>query len=132
METVISSSYIFKAQCAPLNVTMILIGKTPKGIRKRLLLILPFAVGAIACTTELTPGAQQVRQISTLSAENCSFLGPVSGTEYFGLSVAGDTASAMNKARNRVAELGGNSFVLSNTNSSGDATIVQADAYLCP
>ncbi len=86
----------------------------------------------VGCGTELTPAAQQVRQISTVTTDGCEFLGPVSASEYFGISAAGNTGSAMNKARNDVATRGGNAFVLTNTSSGEEGTIVQVDAYRCP
>ncbi|WP_417678584.1 DUF4156 domain-containing protein [Pseudodonghicola sp.] len=84
-----------------------------------------------ACSTELTNQAVSVRQISLAGAENCSFLGPVSGSEFFGLTVAGDARSALNKVRNSVAEIGGNAFVLTQTVSDADGTVSHADAYSC-
>ncbi|WP_190285434.1 hypothetical protein [Mameliella alba] len=84
-----------------------------------------------ACSTELTTQAVSVRQISLAGAENCTFLGPVSGAEFFGLTVAGDAQSALNKVRNSVAEIGGNAFVLTQTISDDAGTVSHADAYSC-
>lgn len=89
---------------------------------------LSFLVG---CSTELTPGGANVRQVPLSAANTCTFLGPVTASEAFGLDIAGDTQSAYNKVRNSTAELGGNSFVLSSTSSNADITVVQADAYRC-
>ncbi|WP_366866426.1 DUF4156 domain-containing protein [uncultured Roseobacter sp.] len=83
------------------------------------------------CSTELTSGGANVRQVSLSAVSSCTFLGPVTGSEAFGLDIAGDTQSAYNKMRNSVAALGGNSFVLSSTSSNTDITVVQADAYRC-
>lgn len=96
-------------------------------------LVVSFCVLSIAaCTTELTPEAQLVRQIPAETLPRCTFLGPVSGSEAFGLDIAGDAESAFNKMRNAVAARGGNAFVLTNSTSTNDATNVQADAYKCP
>ncbi|WP_363322726.1 DUF4156 domain-containing protein [uncultured Litoreibacter sp.] len=93
----------------------------------------PFFIFLLAsCSTELTPGAQLVRQISTAMTSECTFLGPVSGSESLGFDIAGDAESAFNKVRNEVAARGGNAFVLTNSTSSDVATNVQADAYRCP
>lgn len=94
-------------------------------------LILIAAAFVSACSTELTTQAVAVRQISLVGAEKCKFLGPVSGSEFFGLTVAGDAQSALNKVRNSVAGIGGNAFVLTQTISNGDGTVSHADAYLC-
>ena len=93
--------------------------------------ILIAAAFVAACSTELTTKSVSVRQISLAGAEKCMFLGPVSGSEFFGLTVAGDAQSALNKVRNAVAEIGGNAFVLTQTISDGDGTVSHADAYSC-
>ena len=84
-----------------------------------------------ACSTELTQGGKSVRQISLQSANQCQFLGPVTGSEALGLDVAMDVTSSYNKVRNAVAQMGGNSFVVSSTSTSSELTVVQADAYNC-
>lgn len=97
----------------------------------KLIAIMAFSAVS-ACSTELTPQAQLVRQITPQMTDSCQFLGPVSGTELMGLTVADDTDSALNKVRNETAARGGNAFVLSNTTSSLDGSIAQGDAYACP
>ncbi len=89
------------------------------------------ALSIASCSTELTSEAMLVRQISTDASAKCSFLGPVSGSEAFGIDVAGDAESAFNKVRNEVAARGGNAFVLTQSTSTDEATNVQADAYIC-
>lgn len=86
----------------------------------------------MACETELTPEAQLVRQIPATAQSKCQFLGPVTGTEAFGMTSAKDAESALNKVRNSVAERGGNAFVLSNMATTIESTVAQADAYRCP
>ncbi|WP_170363173.1 DUF4156 domain-containing protein [Ruegeria arenilitoris] len=89
-------------------------------------------VWVAACSTELTSQGQQVRQLSPETVQNCQFLGPVSGTELFGLDTTMDARSAQNKMRNAVGALGGNAFVLTQTSTSDDGTFVSGDAYKCP
>jgi len=96
------------------------------------LFILALVLGAAACSTELTTQAQLVRQIPAETKPSCKFLGPVSGMELLGWSTSHDAESALNKVRNKVAERGGNAFVLNNMTSSYDGSNAQADAYLCP
>jgi Domain of unknown function (DUF4156) len=96
----------------------------------------PFAFIALAtltagCSTELTSEAKMVRQVTPQMTASCKFLGPVSGTELFGMTVADDTNSALNKVRNAVAVLGGNAFVLTNSASTLDGANAQGDAYRC-
>ncbi|WP_367277438.1 DUF4156 domain-containing protein [uncultured Ruegeria sp.] len=89
-------------------------------------------VSVAACSAELTPQGQQVRQLSPATVQNCQFLGPVSGTELFGLGTTMDAQSAQNKMRNAVGALSGNAFVLTQTSTSDDGTFVSGDAYRCP
>lgn len=93
--------------------------------------VLTAAAFVSACSTELSTQAVAVRQISLTGAEKCTFLGPVSGAEFFGFTVAGDAQSALNKVRNSVAEIGGNAFVLTQTVSDEGGTVSHADAYSC-
>lgn len=94
-------------------------------------LVLMIVAMVTGCSTELTPEAQNVRQIAIGASTSCAFLGAVSTSEAMGLDIAGDTESAFNKMRNAVASRGGNAFVLTNSTSNYDSTNVQADAYDC-
>ncbi|WP_370645642.1 DUF4156 domain-containing protein [Ruegeria sp. Ofav3-42] len=85
-----------------------------------------------ACSTNLTPQGQQVRQLSPQTVQNCQFLGPVSGMELFGFDTPMDAESAQNKMRNAVASMGGNGFVLTQSSTSDGGTFVSGDAYRCP
>lgn len=99
---------------------------------KKFVFIAPL-VAVAACTTELTEEAMKVRRIPAAIESGCQFLGPVSGSESLGMTIAEDAESSMNQVRNKVAELGGNAFVLTGSNSSYyDGSFVQADAYRCP
>jgi hypothetical protein len=90
------------------------------------------AIFALAgCSTELTQAGKSVRQISLQSSNSCQFIGPVTGSESMGLDEAMDVTSAYNKVRNSVAQMGGNSFVVSSSSTSSASTVVQADAYKC-
>lgn len=97
----------------------------------RFALLFVFTVALSACSTELTQGGKSVRQISLQSSGECTFLGPITGSESMGVDVAMDTTSAFNQVRNSVAQMGGNSFVVSSTSTSSAITVVQADAYSC-
>ncbi len=83
------------------------------------------------CVTELTPEAQKVRQITLQMASNCEFLGPVSGTEVMGMTLADDANNSLNKLRNAVGSKGGNAFVLTTSTSTWDGANAQGDAYRC-
>lgn len=87
---------------------------------------------ASGCMTEMTAEANMVRQVSPDGAAACRFLGPVSGSEAWGLDTSQDAKSALNKMRNEVAAKGGNAYVLGHSSTRYDSTIVQGDAYRCP
>ena len=71
-----------------------------------------------------------VRQISVRDSNQCQHLGVVLGEEMMGWTVAGDKRSALNKVRNKTAELGGNAYVLNDVTVQFGAS-AQADAYKC-
>lgn len=89
-------------------------------------------VALSACSTELAPGAESVRQISLSMAGSCKFLGPITASESMGIDAAADVQSTYNKIRNEVLTKGGNAFVVSTTSTNELITVAQADAYLCP
>lgn len=88
-------------------------------------------IALAGCSVELTESGSQVRQISASTSNTCEFLGPVTASESFGLDEAMDVQSSFNQVRNEVANRGGNSFVVSASNTSEFSTVVQADAYRC-
>ena len=99
-------------------------------MRSTLLLISVMAIGA--CSTDLNPGAERVRQISPGMTHSCEFLGPITASEGMGIDVAADVQSTFNKIRNEVAQRGGNAFVVTTSSTSQSMTVAQADSYRCP
>lgn len=96
--------------------------------------IIVFAISIIllgACSTELTTQGAEVRPISQAFAQSCRFIGTATGVESLGLDIAGDVQSATNQVRNQVGDMGGNSYVVNQTDTSAERTIVVAEAYLC-
>lgn len=73
-----------------------------------------------------------VRQIQADWATKCKFLGVLDASEGNGFDVPDDKRGALNSIRNQVSNMGGNAFVLSQSESSDFRTLVQADAYKCP
>ena len=97
----------------------------------RTVAFLTTAIVLSACSTDLIPGAESVRQITPAMTNSCSFVGPVTTSESMGIDVAADVESAYNKVRNAAVQMGGNSFVVSSSSTSTETTVVQADVYLC-
>jgi hypothetical protein len=84
------------------------------------------------CSTPMTQEGSQVRQIRAEAVTPCKFISVVQGTNSTSWGVARDRANALNKVRNQVAELGGNAYVLTQTNTDEWGTNTQVDAYNCP
>lgn len=83
-------------------------------------------------SVELTQQGGMVRQIQPDWSTKCEFLGVVEGSYSIGWDVVEDRRASLNKIRNRVAERGGNAFVITDISSSASRTSIQADAYKCP
>ena len=90
------------------------------------------ALVVLGCTAQLTRAGSQVHRIQPDAATRCRFLGAVAGSHANGASVTDNELGATNELRNRVAQMGGNAFVLTHTNSNMWRSVAQADAYLCP
>ncbi len=82
----------------------------------------------------LTGAGTFVRQIPPESTSPCEFLGVVEEEERFSLTEVDGRRNVLNKIRNTVAEMGGNSYVptLTTTSAGGGYTNMQVDGYLCP
>lgn len=85
------------------------------------------------CAAQMTEEGALVRQITgPAAATGCQFLGVVDAYEGSGWDVGDDRRGAFNRIRNKVAELGGNAFVLAQEpDSTLMGTAVQAEAYRC-
>lgn len=97
----------------------------------RLISLISIVILLQACQAPLTEEGQSVRQINADAISPCRFLGVVEGSESFAWTAAGDRRNALNKVRNQVASMGGDSYVLTQTNTSEFGTNTQADAYDC-
>jgi hypothetical protein len=89
------------------------------------------AIAACSCSVPLTEAGSRVRQIQPGWGE-CEFLGVVEGKFGGGTSTAEDQIGAMNTLRNKVAEVGGNAYAITQRAADDTRAVVQADAYRCP
>lgn len=99
---------------------------------KKLIISFFVIVSFSGCAAQLTQQGSMVRQIQPDWATNCKFLGVIEASEGAGLDYSDDMSGALNTVRNKVAERGGNAFVINQTASSVMRTKIQADAYNCP
>lgn len=89
------------------------------------------AVG-FGCMAKLTPEGAAVQSVTDAQRERaCEFITIVTASEDMGMSTGADAQSAMNKARNAVAEAGGNAMRIISTDSDQNATTVTAEALRC-
>ena len=84
------------------------------------------------CAAELTEQGRMVREIRPDWSTKCVFLGVVDAPEGRGYDVSDNRRGALNTIRNRVAQVGGNAYVITDINSNEFRTYIQADAYKCP
>ena len=83
------------------------------------------------CATSINPDGALVREVSPDKIPSCRFVGYVTATEAFGWDIHDDRRGALNQIRNKVAELGGNYYLLTNDSSHVVASF-EASAYRCP
>lgn len=89
-------------------------------------------VSLIGCAAGLTRAGSMIRHSTDLSVRTgCEFLGTIDESEKSGWDHADDRRGAMNRVRNRVAELGGDTFLVVSLETDAFGAYVQAEAYRC-
>ena len=84
------------------------------------------------CAAGLTRGGSMIRQATAPSVRTgCEFLGTIDESERNGWGQADLRRGAMNRVRNRVAGLGGDTFLVVSLESDSFGAYVQAEAYRC-
>jgi hypothetical protein len=84
---------------------------------------------ATGCVVQPKQGSEMIRVVS--SADDCEFLGTVTGSGSTGWTYAHDAEGAINDARNKALELGANAILLdTDTTMFGVTAVVQA--LKCP
>ena len=97
----------------------------------KLLLILMLIVVS-GCTT-LTPQGSSVRVVRDIRiAGDCKYITPIASSSAWGGLASGVAYdNAMAELKNKTAETGGNTILMSETLSSWGGTRMVGDAYLC-
>lgn len=101
---------------------------------KRLLVIVVYSiiVFATGCATPpLTPEGRTVRCITPEMTQECKFLGPVGLPETADCWPGNCQEVLFNLLKNRVAEMGGDSYVVVNSTATKWGFSAQVDAYRC-
>lgn len=99
----------------------------------RKLVVLALAAALSGCAAKLTPAGARVREVvgADRIRSSCEFLGIIDATERNGWDLADDRRGAMNQIRNRVAEMGGDAFLLVGSDVGDFGANAQAEAYNC-
>lgn len=91
-----------------------------------------FAVFLVAgCATPLTPSGNAIVVIDRQSDYKCSFVGTVTGSSMSGWDTAQDAEGAVNRLRNRAADMGGNAVRIGNMDSGLSGTTVVGEVLKC-
>jgi len=95
-------------------------------IKYRLILL---AILMSACSTAITAKGNFIRPVNSAEKEkySCSFLGMVTASHGMGWSNGDNQESALNEARNKVADLGGNAMTI--LSSDGGTAFVPAVTF---
>jgi hypothetical protein len=88
-------------------------------------------VAAVAAATTTGCAQNRIRQIDADSADRCKYLGVAQSVDRSGWSMSDDQLGGMKEIRKRVAELGGNAYVVTHGKRYGSGPVVQADVYRC-
>ena len=89
-------------------------------------------ISLIGCAAGLTRAGSMIRESRDPSVRTgCEFLGTIDESEKNGWDHADDRRGAMNRVRNRVAALGGDTFLIVSLETDAFGAYVQAEAYRC-
>ena len=89
-------------------------------------------ISLIGCAAGLTRAGSMVRESTDPSVRTgCEFLGTVDESEKSGWDHADDRRGAINRVRNRVAALDGDTFLVVSLETDAFGAYVQAEAYRC-
>jgi hypothetical protein len=88
-------------------------------------------VMAVATVATGCAAQNRIRQIDADTADRCKYLGVAQSVDRSGWSMSDDQLGGMKEIRKRVAELGGNAYVVTHGKSYSTGPVVQADVYRC-
>lgn len=91
--------------------------------------VLFVAMSLQACSIALTPEGQAIRLVDSQTDYNCKFVGVVNARNNNGATGSHSAENAMNKARNSVADQGGNALRIIDVDHGGKA--ITGEALLC-
>ncbi len=100
----------------------------------RRLIVVAVTATLVGCATGLTPAGSLVRDLSNepvFVRTNCEFIASLDASENMGGGLSENLRSVRNKIMNRVAELGGDTFLVVDNNADGASAFMTAEAYRC-
>ena len=100
-------------------------------MKSKVALALVALTAITGCTVDLTMEGKGVRLISDMQKEKCNSIGTVTGYSELGLLPEDNTENAMNRVRNKTAQLGGNAFQVIDVSTLESSSTVIGEAFLC-
>lgn len=91
--------------------------------------IIGFTALIVGCAVELTQEGLSVQIVNDRA--NCEFLGTVTGFHQGGGSIPKNTEGAMNDLRNKAAQMGANSLMITDVDTIPQGTTTLGDALFC-
>ncbi|HSM91476.1 MAG TPA: hypothetical protein VLT47_01245 [Anaeromyxobacteraceae bacterium] len=83
-------------------------------------------VGGAGCTS-----TGRIRQIDSVAASRCKYLGVAQSIDRTGWSMRDDQLGGMSEIRRRVDAMGGNAYVVTHGAAYNSGPVQQADVYRC-
>jgi ABC-type glycerol-3-phosphate transport system substrate-binding protein len=83
------------------------------------------------CSTALTQSGADIRIVEDKEANNCEFIATVSAFDTLGASTGHESQNALNEARNKAAQAGGNAIKIVHMQTTFQGTSVTAEALRC-
>ncbi|NQT25391.1 hypothetical protein HQ585_08550 [candidate division KSB1 bacterium] len=101
-------------------------------MKKRIFIFIPISLILIQCAATLTDRGSHVQTVTEEQRDCCcTFITVVATGERFNPSPGERAQSAMNQARNQVANLGGNAMRILDIEASRDEVMVVVEALVC-
>ena len=106
-----------------------------KCLKKAIFLSLLFLTASMilsSCAASLSSAGSKIQTVTENQRDCCcEFIAVITASEEFGITTGMEARSAMNKARNRVAEVGGNAMRIIDVDSGLWGSTVVAEALKC-
>lgn len=97
----------------------------------RYLICIIVSIICVGCSTKLTTSGSQVKLISETNKTQCNSIAVVTGSSSVGASTGHNAENAMNEARNKAANIGGNALQVIDVSTTESSSTVIGEAFNC-